>query len=419
MSEGIAQSEPLIPAPQQELIQIDKQKQQRITKYLQTRRRTSSLLSSLTMLFFIFYIIPTWYSTIAAIIGNSRFAIQPLTNWYPLRLAIIYLYIAGVLSTLFFPFSFFNGFLFPKIYKIRSRNFLVWLISWLAVIVLITGRWLAFFELCYWLIIVQPNSWWIWVTLILSLISIGRSYIWPTFFFSHQYRCTEITDGHMIQMLNELTERSPRKTGVRRLVKIERKTRNKVNRKELLPNGYLAGWGRTRSIILTDGLLNNFTPAETRSILAHELGHHAHHDISKKTALNLFLLAGELYAWNQFYHWSLGLWNSPDTWLGQGYFWLLLLFGVRFGIYLFKRAYSRYREHRADEFALQLTGDVFAFKNAMLRLMDRNSNPFILSPSLELEQSHPSTQRRLRHADRFAAKMAQAYQTGKVQIKAE
>ena len=250
------------------------------------------------------------------------------------------------------------------------------------------------------------------MALILSFIGLGKSYVLPTFFFARFYKCREIADKQLIYMVNELIYRSPRKTGVKRFFEMQERARKEAHYKELAPNGYLAGWSKTRSIILTDGLLHNFPFAEIKMVLAHELGHHVHHDLSKRQLLAIFLLTGELFAWNLMYHWCL---SFPDMknilLLQQGYFWLLFLLGMRVGVYLLKRKFSRYNEWQADEFALQLTGDIAAFKSMIVRLMNMNNNPYTLSPTMEIEQRHPSIQHRLQHADEFAARLALVRET--------
>jgi STE24 endopeptidase len=44
-------------------------------------------------------------------------------------------------------------------------------------------------------------------------------------------------------------------------------------------NAYVTGIGRTKRVVLYDTLLKDFTPAETRLVIAHELGHVRHRDV--------------------------------------------------------------------------------------------------------------------------------------------
>ena len=46
-------------------------------------------------------------------------------------------------------------------------------------------------------------------------------------------------------------------------------------------NAYVAGLGHTKRVVLYDNLIEDFTPAEVRSVVAHELGHVKHDDVPR------------------------------------------------------------------------------------------------------------------------------------------
>src|SRR3954453_19486295 len=52
-----------------------------------------------------------------------------------------------------------------------------------------------------------------------------------------------------------------------------------ASRRTTAANAYVNGIGHTKRVVLYDTLLKDFTPAETRLVIAHELGHEAHRDI--------------------------------------------------------------------------------------------------------------------------------------------
>ena len=53
-----------------------------------------------------------------------------------------------------------------------------------------------------------------------------------------------------------------------------------ASRRTTAANAYVTGLGSTKRVVLYDNLLKDFTPAETRLVVAHELGHVRHHDVS-------------------------------------------------------------------------------------------------------------------------------------------
>jgi STE24 endopeptidase len=52
-----------------------------------------------------------------------------------------------------------------------------------------------------------------------------------------------------------------------------------ASRRTTAANAYVAGVGRTKRVVIYDNLIADFTPAETRLVVAHELAHAHHHDL--------------------------------------------------------------------------------------------------------------------------------------------
>src|SRR5439155_25022543 len=52
-----------------------------------------------------------------------------------------------------------------------------------------------------------------------------------------------------------------------------------ASRRTTAANAYVNGLGATKRVVLYDTLLREFTPAETRLVIAHELGHVHHRDV--------------------------------------------------------------------------------------------------------------------------------------------
>ena len=52
-----------------------------------------------------------------------------------------------------------------------------------------------------------------------------------------------------------------------------------ASRRTTAANAYVTGLGHTKRVVLYDTLLKEFTPAETRLVVAHELGHVRHKDV--------------------------------------------------------------------------------------------------------------------------------------------
>lgn len=165
-------------------------------------------------------------------------------------------------------------------------------------------------------------------------------------------------------------------------------------------NAALTGLGSTRRILLSDTLLAAYSDDEIEVILAHELAHHVHRDIWSAVAVESVLLFLGTYAANAVIVRlgpSLGI-TSPADVAGLP---LLLLTAGALSLVLspVARALSRRHEHRADAFALKMTGAPGAFISAMKRLGAQNlaeEEPSTLTRVLF--HSHPPMAERIRRA---------------------
>jgi Zn-dependent protease with chaperone function len=136
----------------------------------------------------------------------------------------------------------------------------------------------------------------------------------------------------------------------------------------------VTGAGRSRRIFISAELVRDWSDDEVAVVAAHELAHHAHHDLWRTLALDAALL-------------SLGLWLA-GTLSGSAAapgaaaaivgafpgdlaalpFIALVAGAVWLACTPLRHAHSRQQERRADRFALALTGGADAFTAAIRRL---------------------------------------------------
>jgi len=167
-------------------------------------------------------------------------------------------------------------------------------------------------------------------------------------------------------------------------------------------NAAVTGLAGTRRIVLFDTLVAGFPAEEVESVLAHELGHHAHRDIGRGLLVQGVLAVGSLAV--------------ADVLLRAGVRWLSLdgpgdLAGLPFvalvatvlGLLTMPlgNAWSRRMERQADDYALALIGRPEAFVAALERLGALNLAERDPHPVKEwLLHSHPSIGRRVARARR-------------------
>jgi STE24 endopeptidase len=165
-------------------------------------------------------------------------------------------------------------------------------------------------------------------------------------------------------------------------------------------NAALTGMGSTRRILLSDTLLAAYSDDEIEVILAHELAHHVHRDLWSAVAVESVLLFVGAYAAQAVLRLagpSFGI-QAPSDIAGLP---LLMLTAGALSLVLspLARALSRRHEHRADAFALKMTGAPDAFISAMKRLGAQNlaeEEPSALTRVLF--HSHPPMSERVRRA---------------------
>jgi STE24 endopeptidase len=176
-----------------------------------------------------------------------------------------------------------------------------------------------------------------------------------------------------------------------------------MSRRTKAANAALTGMGKTRRIVLGDTLLAEFTTDEIETVLAHELGHHVHRDIPKGILVESIITMGGMYFASLVLNWGTKFFtlDGPADIAG------LPLFILVIGIYGFltmplSNMYSRWRERRADEYALSITGNGSAYASAMKRLANQNLADADPEPWVEyLLHSHPALQKRIKTAQEF------------------
>jgi len=251
---------------------------------------------------------------------------------------------------------------------------------------------LAAIEVVYALLALTP-LWWLIAAAVFIAAEIVMIAVLPIWIVPLFYRLTPLADGGLRDRLLALA----RRVGVAAIGVFVADQ----SRKSRTANAAVVGLGRTRRIILFDTLLAEFSPDEIESVLAHELGHHAHGDMRRGLLVNgvLTLVTAWLAALGLGLGVTvLGLAGPADP---AGLPWLTL---VTLAIGLIQlpltNGFSRWIERQADDFALATTGNAAAFVGAMERLARLNLAERRPSRLKEIFlYSHPALDRRIARAE--------------------
>jgi STE24 endopeptidase len=239
-----------------------------------------------------------------------------------------------------------------------------------------------------------PDIWWLWAAGIMLLLNVLLANLAPVLLMPLFNKFVPLGEEHagLAQRLVALAERAG--TRVQGVFQFDMSRRTKA------ANAALTGLGGTRRIILGDTLLNEFTTEEIETIMAHELGHQVHRDIPLGILLGTVTTLAGFYLAGVGLRWGVGIFgfeNAADVAA-------LPLFLIVMGVYglvtmPLNNGFSRWRERRADEYALQLTGNGSAYASALTRLA--NQNLADADPEGWVEfflHSHPALGKRIRMA---------------------
>src|SRR6266566_4139233 len=348
----------------QQQVEIDSGRQEKAREYARLRRQLSFINMGIAVIGIIFI----FWSGLNIALRNwlQPLVWHPVAGWYPWQVLVYFLVLMLGYQIITSPLAYYGGFTLPHRYGLSTMTLRSWLADFFKGLILGLILETVVIELIYLLLATQPQTWWLEVAVILLFFTVIMANLAPILILPLFYKFTPLPEGELTQRLLALAKRAH--TRVRGVFTMH------MSSKTTAANAALMGLGNTRRIVLGDTMLDRYTPDEIEVVLAHELGHHVHHDIWKLIISQSFLTLGGLYLVNLALHWAvetqhyyLGLADPATIPL------LLALIGA-FGLIVLpiSNGYSRLIEYQADEYALQATYKVESFKSAMTRLANQN-----------------------------------------------
>jgi STE24 endopeptidase len=248
-----------------------------------------------------------------------------------------------------------------------------------------------------WLLSAFPQFWWLIAWALMIAVSALITVIAPVFLVPLFYKVKPLENGELKSRLEQLAARAG--ATVQGVYTLD------FSAKSTGANAGLMGMGKTRRIVISDTLIQQYSLPEIEVITAHEIGHHLNRDIYR-----LFVIQAGIYL--------IGAWlvdlvlKSVSVPLGFGGIadpavlpLLALILGI-FGALVspIMNGYTRLVENQADEYALSLTNDSQAFMDSMTRLVNQNL-AVAYPPKWEeiLFHDHPVYAKRIAHAKTFEA----------------
>lgn len=316
-----------------------------------------------------------------------------------LQVAELFLALSAALRLAAAPLTWLAGYRLPRRFGLLHQPLWRWAFEHLKAVALSGLLTFLGAEVIYALLGVTA-WWWLWGAAAFFAGGTLLAMVVPLWIVPLFYRLTPLSDAGLRERLLALAARVGVPVVGVWVVDQSRRSRT--------ANAALTGLGRTRRILLFDTLLDGFIPDQVEAILAHELAHQVHGDVRRallvQGALTLatFWVADRLLrigsAWASL--------DGPADPAGLPLF-ALILIGLGLMALPLANGYSRRVERRADDFALSVTRNPKAFIDAMERLAELNlaeRRPHAMKEFFLF--SHPSIERRIARARRFACEAA-------------
>jgi len=294
------------------------------------------------------------------------------------------------------PLSYYSGFVLPHRYGQSTQTLGEWVLDQIKGLALSGVLGVILLEVVYWLLRATPDLWWLYAGGVMLFFSVILSTLAPVLIAPLFYKFEPLDDEELVRRLKRLGERAG--------VEVEGVFRFDMSRRTRSANAAVMGLGRTRRIILGDTLLENFTDDEIETVLAHELAHVVHRDMPLGIVVNSALTLVSFWAVHLALRWAVGAYGLAGMADPAGLPVFALAVGVVGLIAMpLGNAFSRWRERRADAFALRVTGMPQAFAAAMTRLANQNLSEVAPEPwVVVLFYSHPPLAERIERARQMA-----------------
>ena len=327
----------------------------------------------------------------------ENFLSHYISNAY--LLFILFLFVIGIVgSILSFPISYYTGFYLEHKYNLSNQTFWKWILEGLKGLLLSLVIGIPILLIFYFMLNYFGTNWWLPFAIIMFLISVVLSQIFPILIFPIFYKVTPIEDELLKSKITTLGERAG--------LKVENVYKFNMSKNTKKANAAFTGLGKTKRIILGDTLLDKYSIEEIESVIAHELGHYKKKHIIKNIIIGTASSFLTLFIIAMLYQNSLS-WFGFESITQVSALPLLALWSMLVGIVQtpLGNLLSRKYEYEADEYAVIETKNPFAFKKTLEKLTDQNLGDKEPHPFVEwFFYSHPSIKNRIDAINELAEK---------------
>jgi STE24 endopeptidase len=313
----------------------------------------------------------------------------------PLVVAVI----GGIYFILDLPLSYYEGFVLPHRFGQSTQSLKDWGVDQLKGLLISIPLGLIMVELLYWALRATGSVWWLWAAGGMLVFTVLLANLAPIVIMPLFNKFVPLGEEHadLAARLMNLAKNAH--------VKVQGVFKFDMSRRTKSANAALTGIGNTRRIILGDTLIDEFTDDEIETVLAHELGHHVHKDIPLLMGFGTLITVVGLYLASLALNWAVTTFGFSGPGDPAALPALVLVLGAFSLVTMpLENAFSRWREQKADKYALESTGKNQAFASAFIRLANQNLSE--IDPEawvVFLFYDHPPLNRRVTMARQYKA----------------
>lgn len=378
------------PQPEVEPETLSPERQAKAKEYAKIRRKLMFVdlgLGAIYVLVWVFSGLSPWLRDVIHQYTTTTWFTVPL---FALGFALPYMLITA-------PLSYYSGFVLPHRYGQSHQTLGSWLWDQAKGLAISGVLGLTILLVIYALLGAAPTLWWLWAAVAMLLFTVVLSNLAPVLIFPLFFKYKPLENEDLVNRLTRLAEQAG--------AKVQGVYAFDMSSKTVAANAAVMGLGNTRRIVLGDTLIEKFTIDEIETVLAHELGHHVHKDITWGILIQSLLTLAGFWVADGVMRWGIAAFGYSGLTDPAA----LPLFIVAMAVFGFitmplGNIWSRSREVMADRYALEMTNKPEAFSNAMTRLANQNLAEAQPPAWVEfLLHSHPSIQRRVQMAQAYVA----------------
>lgn len=331
------------------------------------------------------------------IVALLTFGFFPVLNRFPLTVSadpiirtLIFVGIYMILNSLIdIPFSYIKNFKIEEKYgfnKTTKKTFVLDLLKSLIMMIVLGGSVLYVLLSLY----LNSENFILYTWLFLVTIMIFINILYTKVFIKIFNKLTPLPDGELKDKIMEFAQKTG--TSIKSISVMDASRRTKKL------NAFFSGFGKFKSIVLYDNLIEKMSSDEIVAVLAHEIGHGKHMDTLRNLLMALIQMGIMLYFLQLFLSWeALSISFGFET------------VNIGFGLILFSvflspidilldvplSAISRWAEYRADGYAKE-NGYKEAMITALKRLAQENFANLTPHPLMvKMTYSHPPISQRI------------------------